>query len=201
MTTSSTSDSREHVNCSLLTEISETFQTGTFGDKFRISPLSIKKFLRRDVKVNVVSSQQAVAVLETKMKNRKGQKFAVFSAATGHRLLHEAGKKQTRKVLRTWSAMQVYTASDARVARWIFALSCEKTFSLVFLNESAFMQSVLATKRAVRKYQFLVVRSYKHGGLSFLDGIGYMENACRNAVFMPNCIEERKVRSIWLLSS
>lgn len=59
---------RENVNRSLLTELVEIFQAKEFGEKFRISSLNTKDFLKWAVKADTAFQQQVVGVLKMEMQ-------------------------------------------------------------------------------------------------------------------------------------
>lgn len=75
MKTRTSSDSRENVNYSLLTELVNNFQSKYFGEKFQISSLSLKEFLRWVLSADTSSQQQAVAVLRTETESWREQKI------------------------------------------------------------------------------------------------------------------------------
>lgn len=87
------------------------------GEKFWISLLNMKDFLRWDGEADPASSQQLAAVLKDKMYSGRAQNYATIFLGTDHRLLREAGTRQVRKVSRASTALRISAANDVRMAQ------------------------------------------------------------------------------------
>lgn len=81
---------------SLLTGFVKIFQSKKSDEKFRISSLNIKEFLRCAVEVDTASSQQVICVLRRLMQGRKADGFASIFVFRDPALLREAGTEPVR---------------------------------------------------------------------------------------------------------
>lgn len=91
-------------------------QIRQFGEKFQMSLLNTKEFLKWVLKTKFSSPQHVVAVMRTKKKSKRAQNFAAILAVTIHSLVLEVRARKIRQALRPSTAAQTYAASDGRVA-------------------------------------------------------------------------------------
>lgn len=88
----------------------------------------MKNFLQWVVEAGTASSQQIVVLLRTEAKSERLQTIAILFASTDDSFLRKAGVKQVSPIVRAFTAVQTYAASDARVAQLLFTLTSENAF-------------------------------------------------------------------------
>lgn len=91
MSTLTSSGGHKSVNRSLLTGFVYFVQSKEFDEKFVISSLKMKAFVRRVIVAHTASSQQVVAVPKKNTESRRSQKVPVVFADRDDTLLREAG--------------------------------------------------------------------------------------------------------------
>lgn len=90
------------------------------------------------------SLQQVVLVLKKGMKSKRMRNCRTVFAVTDDSLLRRAWTEQAYRALRACRDVQTCAASGARVAQRCSTLVRKRAFSPIFLNESIFLQCVLA---------------------------------------------------------
>lgn len=96
------------------------------------------RFLGWVVQTEIVSPQQVVSVLLTKVKGQKADSSASIFAVRDLSLFCGAKTEQTQQALRGTTALRTYAASDWRLRERFLTLFGQKTVSPTFLSGSAF---------------------------------------------------------------
>lgn len=123
------------------------------------------------------SSQQILAVLETKTDSQKSRKSATLFAVKDDRLLRKASTEEVHQILKALTGVQTYGAGDAQVAQRFLTLFRAKAFFQLFLNENTFLQIFLTKKKAVAKINVPQSVLTATEALLLFHDIGYV-NSC-----------------------
>lgn len=93
-----------------------------------------------------------------------------------------AGKEQVGQRLRTFHLVQIYAASDARVAQQLFTLIREKPVSLIFFCLNTFFQRALTKKQAVTKTSIRQSASITGKASLLIHGTSYVKSGMQERV-------------------
>lgn len=117
--------------------------------------------------------------MRMKTNSRRAQKFAAILGATDSLPSRRIETRQVGQLPSTCTEVQIYAASDARVAQWLSTLFGEKMFFSLFLRESTFLKSILfKRKTAVRTILLQCVPTTMKAFLHFHDTV-YVESSNR----------------------